>query len=503
MSDEKPSTAVVVACLLILGGLAGWFGREALIRDGGEPGPAAAEPEPFDRERPDIFLVVVDTMRADHLPAYGYSRMTAPWITGLGQRGTWFDATSATSSWTVPSVASYLTGLLPEQHGLSGAPSATGGSDTVEIEVLSDDAVTLAERLRDNGYKTYAVVANAHMPVGSGFEQGFDEYICVGFKRAPRVQLALERLSTEIQRRRQPVFVYVHYFDPHDPFRKNVPVVYGWQQDIDRYQDQRKEDLSLAATDRRPLQALLMEDLWRRTDLGVGGAGLPYLEALYDSEIHLADDHVQLLWGDLGIDDGDVVVVTADHGEEFREHGELGHRLNLYEETLRVPLLVSWPAVWPTPRRVAERISQADLAPTLAELGGVPVADGELLAQSLVPLLDGGEWEQRYPVTAELIRTDGQHTRAIFDGSMKLIVEVDGAGRRELYDLAEDPGEENDLAPHRAEYADRLAAALEQHLAGAPALQVRRLETEVAPGVVQQLEAMGYLEERDSDEETQ
>lgn len=496
MSDNKPSTAVVVVCLLVLGGLAGWFGRDQLIPERAATGITAEAPAP-DRERPDIFFVIIDTLRADHLPAYGHDRMTAPWITDLGQRSHLFVSATATSTWTVPSAASYLTGLLPEQHGLSGAPSATGKIDEVEIEVLSDDAVTLAERLKENGYRTYAIVANAHMPAGSGFEQGFDEYICVGFKRAPRVQLAVERLSNEIRRRRQPVFVYVHYFDPHDPFRKNAPVVYGWQSDIDSYQDARKADKSLGAADRRPLQSLMMDDLLLRRDLRSGAGGLPYLEALYDSEIRLVDDHVQLLYGDLGIEDDDIVVLTADHGEEFRDHGKLGHRLNLYEESLRVPLMISWPAVWPAPGRIETRISLVDLVPTLAELGGAPVPAGELLAQSLVPLLDGGAWEQAHPVTAELIRTDGAHTRAVYDGSMKLIVDMDTPGAMELYDLAADPGETTDLAAERGGYAEQLAAVLREHLAGAPRLQVGTVETQLAPGVIEQLEAMGYLEGRD------
>ena len=492
MNNNRASTVVVVACLLMLGAMLGWFARQKLGTMALDA--VVVDTAPPNRERPDIFLISIDTLRADHLPMYGYERMTAPFLAELSQNSHTFMNMTSTSSWTVPAVASYLTGLLPVQHGLSGAPSLPADATEVVIEALSNDAVTLAEVLKEAGYDTYAIVANAHLPEESNFGQGFDDYTCVGFKRAPRVELSVERIARKIRQRRRPVFVWVHYFDPHDPYRKNSPVVYRWAKDYEAYQKERKQLDSPVRANKRPLQNLSIIDLAKRDDMGPGDVGLSQVEALYDSEIRLVDNHVQLLYGDLGIEDEDVVVVTSDHGEEFREHGNLGHRLALYEESLHVPMFVSWPDVWKAPQQHEARISQADLAPTLAAIGGAEFADGSIQAQSFLGLLDGGEHKQDFPVTAELFRTDGIRRRAIYDGTMKLIVDLDDAGNHELYDLATDPDELDDLAARRPSYVNTLATTLESQLDGQPRLESTTSTTTLTPETIQQLEAMGYID---------
>ncbi len=499
MNENRASTVVVVACLLALGVMLGWFARQKLGTMAQQVD--VVETAPISRERPDIFLITIDTLRADHLPMYGYERQTAPFLTELSRKSQMFMRMSSTSSWTVPSVASYITGLLPVQHGLSGAPSLPADAEEVIIEALSDDAVTLAEVLKEQGYDTYAIVANAHLPEESNFGQGFDDYTCVGFKRAPRVELSVERISRKIRNRHRPVFVWVHYFDPHDPYRKNSPVVYRWAKDFEAYQKERKKLDSPVKADTRPLQNLSILDLMKRDDMEPGDVGLSQVEVLYDSEIRLVDNHVQLLYGDLGIEDEDVVVITSDHGEEFREHGNMGHRMALYEESLHVPMFVSWPDVWKVPLQHEARISQADLAPTLAEIGGAAFPDGSITAKSFLPLLDGGERVQEFPVTAELVRMDGIRRRAIYDGNLKLIADLDDPQQHELYDLEADPEEQSNLAAQRPAYVSKLAASLDDQLSRQPRLEATLSNAQLSPETIQQLEAMGYIDTNKSGDE--
>ncbi len=485
MNDKGPSLWIVMACLLILGGLAGWFG-EQLIGAGGLD-ESSADPLAEVREQPDIFLITIGNLRADHLPGYGYHRPTAPWLTEVSQGAHTFHNASATSSWDVPSLASAITGLLPVQHGMGAVADRTLSKTRMELRTLPSKATTLAERLKDAGYNTHAIVANPHLAKDTGFERGFDTYHNVGYARAPRVELAVERISADIRRRQRPVFVWVHFSDTHAPYRNYNPFLYTWVEGYDQYIKARKKDPELSKLNRRALPTLLMDELKRRDDLAAGSDGLTYLASLYDSEIRFIDDHIQLLYGDLGIEDEDLVVITADHGEEFRDHGNLGHRMALYEESVRVPLVFSWPAVWHESARTFERVSQIDLVPTLAEIAGAPIRQGELLARSLLPVLDGGDFVQDHPVTAELTHADGSRLLAIYDDTNKLIMDPQRPDDLQLFDLTADPQESKDLTAAMPDYSQELAAALTAHLEAAERFNNGVIEVELPAAFVEQI----------------
>lgn len=434
---------------------------------------------------PDLFLFTVDTVRADHLEAYGYGRPTAPWIDRVAREGVVFDAASATSSWTVPSVGSLLTGMLPHQLGTERAPSLP--TPDARRPMLPSTALTLAERLGRAGYRTYAVTANEQLAAELGYAQGFDRYVNVGFASADAVEAAIEDLVPEVLGGTGPVFVWVHLFDPHDPYE---PQSEWLDHEVPAW---RAYEASAGVRGRAPLGSEPMTALRERVDVRHRGDGTRQLEALYDSEIERADRALELIAAQLDVGDDDVLVVSSDHGEEFRDHGELGHRMWLYEETLRVPLVVRWKG-HVSPGRVTERVSLAAVTPTLAELGGVPVgANSGIPYASLVPRLEGRARDPGGPpVIAELVRTNGRTWfRAIYDGPRKLVV---GDELSMLYDLSADPLEQADLASTYPGTRDQLAKHLDRFLRALPVLRPEVQQDAPPPAVVQQLEALGYLE---------
>lgn len=488
--DHEPGPIPTAVSLLALGVLGGWFAKEWIASSVSAPS-VAAEPAPMIADAghavqlpaptaasgpPDIFLVTVGSLRADHLPVYGYGRQTAPWIAQVSQTAHLFLAASATSSWSLPSITSLMTGVMPSQHGL--VQEGTVGQGALDVRTLSPDQPTLAERLKQAGYNTYAIVASPLFVSGTGLERGFDRYLATGFADAPTAQFAIERIAPEVKKSDRPVFVWIHYSDPRDPYRGNPMLLRNWEPG-------RPIDESAAIYARMNLPRLLC-----RRELSAPGPDLDHLQAMYDSEIRLVDQHVQLLYGDLGIDDTDVVVITGDHGESFRDHGELGHRRDLYEESIQVPLVVSRPALWPEPRRSRNRVSLVDLVPTLAEIAGVPVPEGELPAQSLVPLLEGREWTRAVPVGAELLRADGERHRVVYDLGHKLVVR--GSEPPELYSLREDPNETVDLARTKANVVQQLQGRLDAVTGGIAARPPVRQTLEIPPMAVEQLGNLGY-----------
>jgi arylsulfatase A-like enzyme len=380
---------------------------------------------------PPIVLIVIDTWRADHVGAYGYPRPTTPHIDEFAKSAIRFDRAYATSSWTVPSMASLFTGVYPSQHGIEHA--VTDPLGVAEQQVLNDRFVTLAKTLRDAGYATYGVSANYHMHAKFGMGQGFTQYRVLNFADRAEVDRGVKERLPLLQRSLKsgrPYFLYVHYFDPHHPYMPVKPF-------LDRF---------------RPADAPLDEinagnaHFTELMDQGYFHANpdkIPMFVDCYDAEIAACDDSVGWLLNSLpGLDDA-VIVVTADHGEEFLEHGHMSHSKDLYSETLRVPLFIRLPHG----RRGGEvdnvLASLVDLYPTLATLAGAKKP--AYLAG--VDLFDA--WRQRWNrnrfLFAATRRAHGYDWNAALSGNYKLLYSADRE-TWELYDLAKDPGERTNLA---------------------------------------------------------
>ncbi len=399
-------------------------------------------------ERRSVLFVTVDTLRADHLGLYGYERETSPALDRFADGATVFDHAVAQTSWTLGSLASLLTSRWVSSLGIRNFRSA-----------LDEEATTLAEVLRDAGYETAGIGTHVVFQEKYGLLQGIDAFdgdlvhgTYADSHRAITSKKVTDKALAWLGERRgggRPWFLWLHYFDPHIPYARHPGITERFGDDgIDRY------DGEIAFTDRH---------------LG------RVLEALEQR------------------DERPIVVVTADHGEEFQDHGDYEHGHTLYRELVRVPLIVSAPHLpGSRGRRVPDLVRLVDVAPTVLELAGVP-ADRFSAAtpgRSFLPLLSGRPDDAPRPALSELrLRTDTSMD-SLVSGRFKLVVRHADAVE-ELFDIESDPFEQNDIAEWRPGRVAGLRKLLEELLAEgekAPAVEIELDDDEVRA-----LEDLGYL----------
>jgi len=319
--------------------------------------------------RPDILLVLVDTLRADRLGCYGNPRPTSPNFDRLAAEGLRFEHALSASTWTLPSTASILSGLLPDQHGVR-----VGG------EALSESAVTAAERLRDSGYRTVAFTDGGWVHHRWGFGQGFARFdVLPRTGRAADVRLivdaALEWLDTA---RQHPYLLVVHTYEVHQPYV-----------DTDGFAEPFLDPGYAGRLDRRVKVASTRPEEYDAADAA-------WMLGLYDGEIRRADHHLARLIERLRSSprwDRTTVIVTSDHGEEFLDHGGIEHVMGrVFDANVRVPLIMRVPGG--TRRGTVDApASGVDIAPTFLDLAGLE-PDPALPGRSLLEIADGG-WEHR------------------------------------------------------------------------------------------------------------
>ena len=437
-------------------------------------------------ERPNVLFIVIDTLRADHLSSYGYERDTSPRIHELlAERGATVERAYSQAPWTLPSTGSFLTGRLPGE---------LAGSDP-EIFELPPGEPTLAERLSALGYRTAGFIANPILHEGNGYARGFGDFFTpettwkvldwvdattINERALPWLEAALPAARREGEAR-EPFFLYLHYIDPHDPYQ-NSDVADGdrqttpWDPEYDgRVRGDRAQDLYAGK------KALPGADPEARA------ADLRHLVALYDSEIRYVDRFVAEVLEALPEEvlRETLIVLTSDHGEEFLDHGGWKHGQTLYEEMVRVPLFVRWDGVVPAGRRLDGPVALLDLVPTILSAVGAPSIEEERLpGRNLLPALAGGEPLPPRPVFAEHV-AHGPMRGAVIDRDRKLVLfnedeprDSDNPLHRhlrrldrgrlervELYDLAEDPGERENLADGgEGTEAERLARLLSRRI---------------------------------------
>ena len=418
---------------------------------------------------PNVVLVSIDTLRPDHLSAYGRRADTSPTIDAMAHAGVRFATAYSTSSWTAPAVVSMLTGTLPTQHGVIHGVERRGA--LFGQETIPDDIPVLAEILRQRGYQTFGVAANVHLAGEFGFARGFDRYDQIGFVDADRV-LETVRTWKATRHADRPYFAWVHFLDPHEPYEPREPWLTQFVGGRPRH-----PDLD-GTTPVLQFAAMHLDD-----------DALAYVEALYDSEIRYTDERIRALFAELGVSDDDLVVVLSDHGEEFREHGSYGHGRTLYEENVRIPLIVRFPG-----RRFAGRVSDApvsimDVVPTIAAVAGAPVPP-HLAGRSLLDLLGGGTSPPR-PILLHLARRDVRLRSIVADG-WKLVFDPRSPEDARLFDLRHDPGETVDRSAGERARADELRRMLVAAIGAEDAAP--GTERAVSPEQVRALKALGYLE---------
>ena len=392
---------------------------------------------PASGPRRNLVLIVIDTLRRDHLATYGYGRDTAPALGRLAAEGAVLDGVSPTS-WTQPATASILTGLHPVRH------------QSIRSEPLPPQADTLAERLKRHGYSTLGVSANGLVNSGWGFEQGFDELVYLPprpeGRRLPDAADVNAAVLSRVASLKPPFFLYVHYVDPHAPYSP----ARAWNGGPLGDHFERRGPVEMSDLD--PAKYMYRPDPLLRDALD-----------LYDGEIRQADSGVGELLAGLrrrGLMERTLTVVTSDHGEEFQDHGRMSHGQSLYEEVLRVPLVVHAPGLIPPGGRHGAA-SLLDIVPTALSLLGVPqdglAGDGVDLGSYL---RKGRRYEDPERLFLAHLDTGDTTGLAATVGRFKLV--LNRPYRKQLFDLDARPSERQSLIeePGGAERAAAMAARL-------------------------------------------
>jgi arylsulfatase A-like enzyme len=439
---------------------------------------------------PNVLFIVIDTLRADRLGAYGSSRGLTPFLDELAQRGTLFRNAFAASSWTPPSVASLFTSRLPTQHRI-----VTGQAR------LADQEITLAEKLAAQGYTTAGFSANLRLTIKLGFAQGFDHWVHhpLGPIKPRGSVLRKESIAWVdgpcAARRPAPCVVYLQYMEPHAPYQAPEPY-------RSRFARAEASAGEMAAANRKVVRLKLSDISDREAEL---------LEAAYDAEVAAVDAELRLLFAELEqrrfLDDA-IILITADHGEEFKDHGSFSHGSSLYNEVVRVPLILLAPGLRGG-EVVEDNVSLIDVAPTILDLLHLP-PEPAFEGRSLVPLLRArqspigriGGWlagdEQATDDALILLELEyggwvdrRRHTAGVIDGKAKLLLDQRRQST-EVFDLAADPRE---LAPRPS--SDPAATNLAEALAERQSkLQKPRPAAgekgTVDEGVKEKLRALGY-----------
>lgn len=474
-----------------------------------------------DAARPDVVLVSIDTLRADHLGAYGRSPTLTPQMDRIAREGVVFTRGLASSPWTVPSVASMMTGLPTVRHG-GGRPLSAGF--TFRRSPLEGRFTTLAERFAAAGYRTRAVVANAFLQAESGMAQGFEEFatpsggammasfmrdlpltrLIVAFTppekwgdyRAQGLTDTALRWLDETDAR--PLFLWVHYMDPHTPYQADPalldPAVMGEM--MSQEHPTLREDGTVIG------ETFAATDLVRSGSLWLGPRDRARLQAIYAGEVAYTDTHVGRLFEALrarAAKRGVVAALTADHGEEFWDHGHFEHGHDYYREVTWVPLVFWGTGRVPAARTVESVAGLVDVAPTLVALAGLEAMVPEALdeGRSLA-----GTWASDVaaapgvPPAAAPARFSGGNLYGlpavlVEDGPWRSVVRANGA--QELYDVTRDPQERHNLAYERPDVAERYRRALEPQLAALMHTGEGATPGKLTPEQVEAMKALGYV----------
>jgi len=377
-----------------------------------------------------VLVIVIDTLGSGHVGAVSDGLDTTPHLDALARGGVLFDNAYSVSPWTQPTLASVMTGLTPSNHG------------TLHLyDALSPEPPTLATEFQAAGHRTAGVVSHFLIGKKLGYDRGFqtyDESAVSDHHRAISSPQVLKAASGQLELLKdERFFLFVHFFDPHSHYlhHPDFDRTSGYTGPV-RDWDHKITELRKRLDDLEP-------------------ADTAYLRDLYREEIAFTDHHVGLLLQkleDLGLRENTLVILTADHGEEFMEHQWIGHTRFLYDTLVKVPLIVSLPGRL-APAVNSSPVSLLDIMPTLLALDGRKF-DGD--GRSLLPLLGGGAGDPERPLFMEVAfppspvadggtpGDTGTYKSGLVQGRWKLIHDL-VTDRLALFDLQADPGETRDL----------------------------------------------------------
>ncbi len=406
-------------------------------------------------ELPDILLISLDTLRADGLGCYGNERGTSPFLDRVAAEGVRFEEVHAPASNTTPSHMSVFTGLDPIAHGVHPARALNKPTAT-----LSDRISTLSEELTSAGYRTASFSDRGGLPPEAGFGRGH-EHVHSRWEDLDQKIDAVGDYLAEIPEDK-PLYLFFHTYEIHAPYLPPEALMRRFA-DVDyrgRLNDRYRELVNLPLKDAWDKKGQFLSG-WA----GLGAEDVRFAEDLYEAGVAHADAGMQRLW-ELWSQHRDpertLMVVFSDHGEEFFEHKNLGHRLSLHSELIRVPLIARGPSVG---RGVVnEPITLTALAPSLLDLLGLPAPQSQVPSFADV-LRNPGAVRTPQPIYSQMdSKLNRRYESVTSDGLRLLRITHEGDVRHELYAWRDDPFEAQDLARERPLDVERLTKLLDQRL---------------------------------------
>lgn len=479
----------------------------------GEPSGPATPSSGAALPRPNVLLISIDTLRADHLDAYGYDRPTAPNLRRLAEEGALFERCVAVSNWTLPTHTSLLTGLHPVVHGVEE-----------HDDKLDPGRATLGEAFATAGYETAGWFSNPFVGDRFGFTRGFARWtmapspdemrgqiekkgtpkgaITRSWQPQPGIRTAdyfVEQSAEPITARalqfleghdaEKPFLLFLHYNDVHSdyippaPFDQLHDPDYSGSLNVEGYPHNKRVHRRMSADD------------------------LAWVISLYDGEIGWVDQHIGSVLqrlADLDLAENTIVVVTADHGEGFYEHNGKEHHYGLFSELVEIPFIVRYPARIAAGQRIAHGVSQTDIAPTLLALAGVdglPEADGLSWAGTLT----GGNGPRPRPLLSRailkpILDEEGDLVLSLRTDELTVIRHTTPEGKQQAYvfDRETDPGETSPLASEHPDHARGLAllTLLETRMTSrrdSLEWSAEQLLLEEDPELLEQMRQWGYI----------
>lgn len=411
-----------------------------------------------DMNRPNVIFICIDTLRADHLGVYGYERDTSPSIDQLAKSGVVFANVTSQSSWTKTSTATFLT----SNYEMLGRVKSE--EDKLPLEVN-----TLAEILKNNGYATGAIIANPWLLPQFAFDQGFDYYNSSYVADETQRRINVEDITKYInENKNNKFFLYLHFMDVHNPYRPPAPYNTMFAEETGRF-------------------------IYRNGPMKINKDDFDKTMGLYDGEIRFLDEKINKIMMYLEeqkLADNTIVVINSDHGDEFMEHGGMGHGTTLYEELLRVPLIIVHKGnSYMKGSIINSRVRNIDILPTILDMLNIsPVTDIDGI--SLLPLIKGDKWVSSPSISSvmalntadRIIALSADNYKYIYNKSKKL---------SELFDLEKDAGEKNNLFETMPDIAQKMHNEMQYLVSD---FGKDRSKTSINKETLESLKSLGYMQ---------
>lgn len=454
------------------------------------------------QKRPNIILVSIDTLRADHLHCYGYHRKDiSPFMDSLAEKGILFDQTISQCPWTTPSHASIFTGLYPSSHGVNQTiflllRARSSREINITYQGLDPNIPTIASKLREKNYITQAFCGGGTVSGDIGFAHSHSGYVEIDFAKE-----STEPVKKWIDEHKDlPFYLFLHTFRVHAPYTD----LHYAHEVLDSEQTDSLQDFFKTA------DKVLADQPKKLKQLGV--LRKQVTETLYDGGIHETDKKLEEIVAyleEIGLLDSTIIVITSDHGEEFGEHDPEkiydSHGETLYDEIIRVPLILSIPNSEYSGHRIKAQVRLIDLFPTLCDFANIKYRKSDIQGRSLIPLIEGKENQSRDAFSEAIVtgpekksirRPDSKYiyTFKIKDNTLPRGLISYHPGYEEFYLLDQDPGEKKNLAPVKPNICLELRELINKTLTRKPA-SVRDLKfnIKIEKDTEEKLKSLGYI----------